>query len=97
MISAGISTKTRREVYRRDGYRCALCDSTKYLQIHHYAHRSIGGSNDPMNLITLCMTCHAAAHGTYLDGYPLTKDDVEQAAAEYLADYYAPKWYPWEP
>ncbi len=33
MISANIPTSTRKAIYRRDGYRCALCDSTQYLQI----------------------------------------------------------------
>ena len=35
MISAGISNATRKAVYKREGYRCAVCDSTKYLQVHH--------------------------------------------------------------
>ena len=67
MISASIPNSMRRAVYRRDGYRCALCDSTKYLQIHHLYPRSIGGAGHPMNLITLCMYCHAAIHGNALD------------------------------
>ena len=62
MISASIPYPMRRQVYRRDGYRCALCDSTKYLQIHHLYPRSIGGAGHPMNLITLCMYCHAGRH-----------------------------------
>ncbi len=37
MVSANISKEGRKAIYKRDGYRCALCDSTKYLQIHHYA------------------------------------------------------------
>ena len=39
MISANIPTSTRKAIYRRDGYRCALCDSTQYLQIHHIIPR----------------------------------------------------------
>ena len=90
MISASIPYPMRREVYRRDGFRCALCDSTKYLQIHHLYPKSLGGANHPMNLITLCMYCHAAIHGTE------RKEWAWQAAHEYLADYYAPDWYPWD-
>jgi len=34
--------------------------------------------------------CHAAAHGTFLvEDYPLTKEDVELACVEYVADMYA--------
>ncbi len=50
MISANIDNKTRRAVYNRDGYRCALCDTTKYLQIHHYCKRSLGGNDTEHNL-----------------------------------------------
>ena len=64
MISANLSKSVRRAIYKRDGYRCALCDSPRGLQIHHVMPRSEGGSNDPMNLITLCWVCHAIAHGT---------------------------------
>ena len=54
MISANISKKTRRAVYARDGYACALCDSTKYLQVHHCIKRSQGGTDSLQNLICLC-------------------------------------------
>lgn len=97
MISANIPNKIRKEVYRRDGYRCALCDSTKGLQIHHCVKRSQGGTNNPMNLISLCWACHAVIHGTRLPDYGfMTQEDLEQACVEYLADYYAPDWYPLE-
>lgn len=96
MISANIPNTTRKEVYRRDGYRCALCDSPKYLQIHHYCHRSQGGNDTPHNLITLCADCHALAHGTVLNERGVTQQDVEQACAEYLADFYAPDWWPYK-
>lgn len=96
MISASIPNHVRKEVYRRDGFRCALCDSTQYLQIHHYEPRSRGGVDHPMNLITLCSKCHALAHGMDLDSVGLTPEDVRQNIAEYLGDYYAPDWYPWE-
>ena len=96
MISAKLTNEERKAIYRRDGYRCALCDSTKYLQIHHYVHRSKGGSNSPHNLITLCSDCHALAHGTNLrDWQDVTKETINQAIVEYLADMYAPEWNPY--
>ena len=70
MISANITANQRKAIYRRDGWRCALCDSTKYLQIHHIIKRSCGGSNHPHNLITLCSDCHALAHGMNLRDIP---------------------------
>lgn len=96
MISAKVSNEKRKAVYRRDGYRCALCDSTKYLQIHHYIHRSVGGSNSMHNLICLCSDCHALAHGTNLrDWQDITQEDVEQAIVEYLEDMYMEEWNPY--
>ena len=95
MISAGIDRKTRREVYRRDGWRCALCDSTQYIQIHHVVPRGKGGPQTMQNMITLCADCHALAHGIDLRGVEMTQADMEQAITEYLADYYAPDWNPW--
>ena len=96
MMNANITKEKRKEIYRRDGYRCALCDSTQYIQIHHAVPRGEGGTNSPHNLITLCADCHALAHGMDLRGWGATKEDVDQAITEYLADYYAPCWNPWD-
>lgn len=41
---------------------CAACGSTDNLQYHHLIPRSLGGSDDETNLITLCGGCHAKAH-----------------------------------
>lgn len=70
MISANLTNAQRKAIYRREGWRCALCDSTKYLQIHHIIRRSQGGSNHPHNLIALCSDCHALAHGMNLRDIP---------------------------
>ena len=100
MIGANVPNATRKAVYRRDGFRCALCDSTKYIQIHHVIPRSRGGGNHPHNLITLCADCHAMAHGINLQGWQdVTQETVEQAIVEYLSDLYAEEegqpWNPW--
>ena len=99
MITANIPNSVRRSVYRRDGYRCALCDSATGLQIHHIVHRSEGGSNHPQNLITLCWKCHAVAHGTRMPEYPeyVDREYIEQACVEYTADFYAEQGRPWYP
>ena len=97
MLSARIPNHVRKAVYKRDGYRCALCDNPRGLQIHHYCPRSQGGCNHPMNLITLCWNCHAIIHGTRLAGYDFMDEEaLTQACAEYLGDYYAPDWYPYD-
>ena len=96
MLSANLTNGKRKEVYRRDGYRCALCDSTKGIQIHHVIPRGKGGTDSIHNLITLCCYCHSHVHGHPLYDTDLTAEDLEQACIEYLADYYAPDWNPWK-
>lgn len=96
MISAKLTKEERKAVYRRDGFRCALCDDSRYLQIHHCVPRSQGGTNSAHNLITLCSDCHALAHGVNLrDWIDVDASMITQAIVEYLADYYAPDWNPW--
>ena len=93
MISANLNSAQRKAIYKRDGYRCSLCDSTKYLQIHHCIPRGQGGSDHPHNLITLCSDCHAMAHGVNLRGWvDMDQETICQAITEYLADLYADDW-----
>lgn len=96
-MNARIPNETRRAVYRRDGYRCALCDCTQYLQIHHAIPRGHGGSDEPENLITLCSKCHAGCHGLDLYNGGWDADDYELAVVEYLSDLYTTDTHVWEP
>lgn len=95
-MTANIDNKKRKAVYIRDGYRCALCDSTQYIQIHHVIPRGQGGSDNVQNLITLCSYCHSHAHGAPLYDTDVTAEEMNQFCVEYLADLYAPRWNPWE-
>ena len=86
-MTAGISNRIRKKVYKRDGYRCALCDSTNGLQIHHIIPRGQGGPKfNPSNMITLCWKCHAAAHDVIHPDYEgqVTPEEIEQAIVEYM-------------
>jgi len=86
MLGAKISTSTRRAVYARDGYACALCQSTKSFHVHHVLPRSLGGKSELSNLICLCHTCHAIAHGEYAlnNQFPFDKETAEDAIRYYL-------------
>ena len=102
MIGAGITKEVRKAVYRREGYECAVCGSTRQLEIHHVVKRSRGGSDDPHNLVCLCHLCHCAIHGervrpVALDDFPYSADDMELAVMEYLADLYAEEGEIWTP
>ena len=55
---------SRREaVLHRDDYTCQCCGKKHVrLEVHHIVFRSLGGSDDEKNLITLCEKCHKAIH-----------------------------------
>lgn len=100
MITANINKSLRKHVYKRDGYRCALCDDPRHLQIHHIIFSSQGGDKlGEQNMITLCPICHALAHGNNIAGIDKTQEDMEQAISEYMSDIYACEgiiWNPWD-
>lgn len=55
---------SRREaVLYRDNYTCQCCGKKHVrLEVHHIIFRSLGGTDDERNLITLCEKCHKAVH-----------------------------------
>lgn len=58
--SRAISARVRRVVMERDRYRCVACGSFEDLRIDHVHPWSLGGSNDAVNLQTLCHPCNQA-------------------------------------
>jgi hypothetical protein len=60
---------SRAYVLDRDNHICQHCkgkSKDKRLEVHHIIFRSNGGSDDPLNLITLCETCHKKLHSQEL-------------------------------
>ena len=52
-------------VLARDNYTCQCCKNKKKhtrFEVHHIIFKSMGGSDDESNLITLCDTCHKLLH-----------------------------------
>ena len=58
----------RRQILRRDGYRCAVpgCQNTLWLHVHHLIYFADGGLTVEDNLITLCSKCHKNVHEKWL-------------------------------
>jgi 5-methylcytosine-specific restriction endonuclease McrA len=52
----------RKQILRRDRWQCQICGSRQNLQVHHKQLRSQQGSDDDLNLITLCAGCHEGQH-----------------------------------
>ena len=53
-----ISDDVRREVFRRDGGRCAVCGVGELLQFDHVIPVALGGGSSPENLQLLCAPCN---------------------------------------
>lgn len=72
--------KLRVTIYERDGYACQDCgkackntrdakgDGGAKIQCHHIVPRRDGGTDDPANLVTLCMSCHQKRERAPKDG-----------------------------
>lgn len=54
-----IPDSARQFVYDRDGRRCLHCGTTKALSLDHIFPYSLGGTDDPENLQTLCRPCNS--------------------------------------
>lgn len=66
-----IPDSVRREVLRRDNYRCGKCawhhklwnaSDPRHLELHHITHHAKGGESVGRNLKTLCNICHDEIH-----------------------------------
>lgn len=61
----------RQHVLQRDGYRCVSCGvqlKSASADIHHLLPRSMGGTDELANLVSLCDGCHASHHPNLAGG-----------------------------
>lgn len=52
----------RKQVLRRDSWRCQCCGAMSNLEVHHIQFRSHAGADNESNLLTLCSVCHSEMH-----------------------------------
>jgi hypothetical protein len=59
-----IPDETANELLVKCGRHCCICRRFEplHLHIHHIIEKSEGGSDDPDNLIPVCLTCHSDVH-----------------------------------
>lgn len=50
------------DILQRDSYRCVRCGESLRLIVHHVRPVSQNGRAEVSNLVTLCSSCHDAAH-----------------------------------
>lgn len=70
-VSTNSWSVVRQQVLQRDGFRCLACGEQLHsadADIHHLLPRSMGGTDELANLITLCDGCHASHHPTLAGG-----------------------------
>jgi predicted restriction endonuclease len=79
-----ISNQIRKEVLERDGNRCIVCGTNRFLTIAHvFVNRSHGGRGCKENLVCLC-----ARHHEILDN-PLgeKENELSKKIGEYCKNY----------
>ena len=75
-----IPKRTRFEVLRRDNYTCRYCRSTDNpLTIDHVTPVSLGGTDDPSNLVAACRDCNAGKASSSPDAEHVAQVDDDAA------------------
>lgn len=69
-LGRGISRELREKIYKRDGYKCIVCEKSKHnLTIDHLIPIDKGGTNDEWNLATMCSNCNCAKGNKLIDRF----------------------------
>lgn len=87
-----ISTRTRFEILKRDGFRCRYCgaDPTKcVLHVDHVLAIANGGTDDPVNLVASCRSCNLGKSAVPLEARkfapPSSPDELLEQAEQIRA------------
>jgi hypothetical protein len=76
-----VSRRLRFEILRRDNYTCRYCGASApdvSLAIDHVIPTTLGGADDPTNLVTACQDCNNGKASTSPDEHIV--EDVDAAA-----------------
>lgn len=83
-----VSTRTRFEILKRDGFRCRYCGANSVdvlLHVDHVVPRAGGGSDDPENLVTACSDCNLGKSDVGLAESRLKRGPTAEDALEHAA------------
>lgn len=88
-----ISTRTRFEVFKRDGFKCQYCGATaqqSVLHVDHITAVALGGGNEMHNLVTACSGCNFGKGAISLSIIPQSLSDAaDQLHQPKIAKYHA--------
>jgi 5-methylcytosine-specific restriction endonuclease McrA len=79
-----VKGRLRFEILRRDGHTCRYCGQSApdvRLTVDHVVPESLGGADDPANLVTACTSCNAGKASIAPDSALV--DDVAADALRY--------------
>lgn len=82
---AGLSKKTRFEVFKRDGFTCQYCGAhppEAILECDHIKPVADGGLDDQDNLVTACFNCNRGKGAISLNSVPQSLADKAALVAE---------------
>lgn len=85
MQRKAISTRTRFEVFKRDGFVCQYCGGTPpnvLLHVDHIVAVANGGGNSMDNLVTACQKCNLGKSAVPLTSIPQSLDSKAAEFAE---------------
>lgn len=91
-----VSSRTRFEIFKRDGFRCAYCGANPLsatlvtMHVDHVNPKAAGGSDDPSNLITACETCNLGKSNVPLEQKKYRSEfasEAEKEHAEQIREY----------
>lgn len=67
---SGLPPSLRFQILQRDGFTCQYCGARQAdgvaLEVDHRTPRSLGGSDDPWNLLTACRDCNQGKSNRYI-------------------------------
>ena len=79
MMRQAISKKTRFDVFKRDGFKCAYCGATPsesvVLEVDHIHPVADGGTNEINNLVTACWDCNRGKGPRLLSSVPQSLEE----------------------
>ncbi len=92
-------TLVRQNVFKRDGFECAYCSSTKNLTLDHVKPRAQGGKSEWTNLITACKRCNTVkGDRTPIEaGMVMNKQPFKPGYSHFVRDfsgYLCDEWQP---
>lgn len=90
---------TRQNVFKRDGFSCQYCGTSKDLTLDHLIPRSKGGKSDWSNLVTACKRCNARKGNKSLEasGLILARTPFKPSYIMFIRDFSGQMMKQWHP